>query len=246
MNAKTSEALNNINDLIRDLEADLIISEGQSTDDAKSLIPTPRLSPSEVSPQPKQVMKAVKKEKQPKKSAPIDPVAENQSDISKLDLRVGKITKAWTHEKADKLYCEEIDVGEENARLVASGLRSHYKLEEMQNRLVVVLCNLKPRNMLGFRSHGMVMCAATTLDNGEEKVRFVEPPLNAKIGERVAFEGLSGEPWTPAQIEKKKVLDKIGSDMRTGSDGVAKYKDCLFSTSAGPCTAPEIVNGVIR
>lgn len=80
-----------------------------------------------------------------------------------------------------RLYCEEIDVGEENARLVASGLRSHYKLEEMQNRLVVVLCNLKPRNMLGFRSHGMVMCAATTLDNGEEKVRFVEPPLNAKV-----------------------------------------------------------------
>ena len=82
-----------------------------------------------------------------------------------------------------RLFCEEIDVGEENARLVASGLRKHYRLEEMRNRLVVILCNLKPRNMLGFRSHGMVMCAEIKLDNGEEKVGFVEPPMNAKVSE---------------------------------------------------------------
>ncbi len=29
-------------------------------------------------------------------------------DISRLDLRVGKIVKVWNHPKADKLYCEEV------------------------------------------------------------------------------------------------------------------------------------------
>lgn len=45
-----------------------------------------------------------------------------------------------------RLYCEEIDVGEESPRLIASGLVPHYSLEEMQGRTVVVMCNLKVRN----------------------------------------------------------------------------------------------------
>ena len=31
-----------------------------------------------------------------------------EDDISRLDLRVGKIVKVWPHESADKLYCEEV------------------------------------------------------------------------------------------------------------------------------------------
>mmetsp|Transcript_535 Transcript_535/g.1172 ORF Transcript_535/g.1172 Transcript_535/m.1172 type:complete len:214 (-) Transcript_535:32-673(-) len=43
--------------------------------------------------------------------------------ITALDIRVGKINRVWTHEEADKLYCEEIDVGEDEPRQNASGLR---------------------------------------------------------------------------------------------------------------------------
>ena len=38
-----------------------------------------------------------------------------------------------------------VDVGEEKPRTVLSGLVKDYSLEEMQNRMVVVICNLKPR-----------------------------------------------------------------------------------------------------
>ena len=31
--------------------------------------------------------------------------------LSKLDLRVGVITKVWAHPDADRLWCEEIDCG---------------------------------------------------------------------------------------------------------------------------------------
>lgn len=189
-----------------------------------------------------------KKEKAPKAPKPAKaaaPAAADQPEITKLDIRVGQIVKVWKHETADKLYCEEIDVGEDAPRQIASGLVYHYSLEEMQNRRILVLCNLKPRNLVGFKSHGMVMCAAVPLEDGKERVAFVDPPADAKIGERIVFDGLSGEPFTPAQVEKKKVLVNIGEDMKTDAEGVAKWKDHVFSTSAGACTAP-VTNGVIR
>lgn len=40
--------------------------------------------------------------------------------------------------------------------MIASGLRAFYSLEEMQGRRVIVLANLKPRNIAGFKSNGMV------------------------------------------------------------------------------------------
>lgn len=39
---------------------------------------------------------------------------------------------------------ETVDVGEEKPRTVCSGLVAHVAIETMNNRLVVVLCNLKP------------------------------------------------------------------------------------------------------
>ena len=39
-----------------------------------------------------------------------------------VDMRVGKVLKAYKHEDADKLYVEEVDVGEEEPRTICSGL----------------------------------------------------------------------------------------------------------------------------
>jgi phenylalanyl-tRNA synthetase alpha chain len=136
----------------------------------------------------------VAKKEKPKKAAKKTPPAQPSAtiDVSKLDIRVGVITKAWLHEEADKLFCEEIDIGEESGpRNIASGLRAHYNLEDLEGQRVLVLANLKTRKMLGFPSHGMVLCAAT--EDGS-KVEFIEPPSDAKIGERVLCEGFEGEP----------------------------------------------------
>jgi tRNA-binding EMAP/Myf-like protein len=50
------------------------------------------------------------------------------------------------------LLCEEIDVGEEKPRSIASGLRAHYSKDEMQGKKVIILANLKERPMAGFKS----------------------------------------------------------------------------------------------
>ena len=41
----------------------------------------------------------------------------------------------------------QIDVGEAEPRTIVSGLVKYVPLEKMQDRPVIVLCNLKPRNM---------------------------------------------------------------------------------------------------
>ena len=166
----------------------------------------------------------------PKKKGP--PAPDNSEiDVSKLDIRVGVITKAWMHEEADKLFCEEIDIGEDEPRQIASGLRAHYKLEDLEGQRVLVLANLKARKLVGFPSHGMVMCAS----DSEGNIRFVEPPADAAIGERVMVEGYDGEPATENQVIKKKMLEKVFPELKTNSQGIACYKGVPLSTSAGPC-----------
>jgi methionine--tRNA ligase beta chain len=174
-----------------------------------------------------------------KKKQPTAPSAD--IDISKLDIRVGVITKAWLHEEADKLFCEEIDVGEDEPRQIASGLRAHYNLEDLEGQRVLVLANLKARKLVGFASHGMVMCAA----DGEGNVKFVEPPTDAAIGERIFVEGFEGgEPATGNQLDKKKMLEKIFPDLKTNASGVACYHGKPLSTSAGPCL-PTLPNAEV-
>ena len=171
-----------------------------------------------------------KQEKKPKKKKS-PPAAAAPIDVSKLDIRVGVITKAWLHEEADKLFCEEIDIGEESPRQIASGLRAHYNLEDLEGQRVLVLANLKARKLMGFPSHGMVMCAS----GSDGTVKFVEPPADAAIGERVMVDGFDGEPATENQVIKKKMLDAIFPDLKTNASGIACYKGVPLSTSAGPC-----------
>ena len=84
-----------------------------------------------------------------------DPASESsKQDPSKLDIRCGKVVKCWNHPESDKLLCEEIDVndGPGVVRTIASGIRSAYSAEQLEGRMVLVLCNLKERAIAGFKS----------------------------------------------------------------------------------------------
>merc|ERR1712154_161687 len=78
-------------------------------------------------------------EENPKKKKKQQPAGQEPMvmDISKLDIRVGYIERCWEHEEADKLYCEEIDLGEEGGpRKIASGLKAHYAIDDMVGKKV--------------------------------------------------------------------------------------------------------------
>lgn len=167
----------------------------------------------------------------------------DQPEFTKIDVRVGKIVKVWNHPEADKLFCEQIDLGEETGpREIASGLRNFYTLEEMQDRKVLVVCNLKSAKIVGFASNGMVLCAKT--EDGI-KVELVCPPEDATIGERVFVEGLSGEPVSSTQVKKKKIWEAVAKDLRTGEGGVATWSGKSIQTKAGPCKVASLVGAPI-
>lgn len=166
-------------------------------------------------------------------------VANNdQPEFTKIDIRVGKIKKVWNHPNADKIFCEEIDVAEDSGpRQIASGLRGHYELSDMQDKKVLVVCNLKPAKIAGFSSSGMVLAAKS--EDGS-KVELISPPEDSAIGERVFIEGLSGEPFSPAQVKKRKAWDSMAKNLKTGAHGVATWNGKEILTSAGKCAAASL------
>ncbi|CAH9144022.1 unnamed protein product [Cuscuta epithymum] len=167
---------------------------------------------------------------------------EVEVSIGRLDIRVGLIKKAQKHPDADSLYVEEIDVGEAQPRTVVSGLVKYIPLEEMQNRKVCVLCNLKPATMRGIKSQAMVLAAS---DHDHTKVELVEPPEGAAVGEHVTFQGFECKP-DDVLNPKKKVWETVQVDLHTNNELVACYKNIPFTTSAGVCKVSSISEGSIR
>jgi len=160
-------------------------------------------------------------------------------DISALEIKIGKITKIWNHETADKLFCEEVDIGESTGpRKIASGLRPFYSLKDLQDSMVLVLCNLKSRKLVGFDSHGMILCAS---NDDHTKVELMTPPPMTSIGETVEFEGYPNEPQKASAVAKKKIFEKVSPFLMTDDSGGLVWKSVKGCTSKGQCTS---VNGM--
>lgn len=49
-----------------------------------------------------------------------------------LEVKVGRIIDVKKHEKADTLYVEQIDLGEEKPRTIVSGLVNYIPIEKLQ------------------------------------------------------------------------------------------------------------------
>ena len=129
--------------------------------------------------------------------------------VDLLDIRVGKILSVGPHPDADSLYVEQIDLGEPEPRTVVSGLRKFVSEEAMANRLVAVVCNLKPAKMRGILSTGMVLCASNDDHTAVDPILI---PEGSTIGSRIMVEGYNREPME--QINpKKKIFERIAPDM---------------------------------
>ena len=84
-------------------------------------------------------------------------------EFQKLDLRTATIISVEDHPNADKLYILKIDLGSEVRQLVA-GIRKDYKKEDLINKQIIVIANLKPAVLRGVESNGMLLAAD---DNGK-------------------------------------------------------------------------------
>ncbi|KAK5658342.1 hypothetical protein OQA88_2318 [Cercophora sp. LCS_1] len=224
-------------------------------------------------PEGKQKPKKEKKEKQQRAPAPPPPPAIVSPGL--IDLRVGHILKAIKHPEADSLYVSTIAMGDKPGtddtaeyegqvcRTVCSGLNGLVPLEEMQGRKVVVVCNLKPVKMRGIKSSAMVLAASPRIKEGEADdhkgpVELVNPPADAKAGERVYFEGWQAEPEKVLN-PKKKIWETFQPGFTTTDDlevafdaGVVKELEGktgfgkLVTESGGVCKVPSLKGAQVR
>ncbi|CAL9758384.1 unnamed protein product [Musa acuminata subsp. burmannicoides] len=175
---------------------------------------------------------------------PPDPLRES---ADALDIRVGRILKAWRHPEADSLYVEEVDVGEPEPRTICSGLVNYIPLEHLQDIKVVVLANLKPRNMRGIKSNGMLMAAS---DESHENVELLIPPEGSIPGERIWFgseddKDKQPDAASPNQVQKKKIWESVQPHLKSTDDCVAVLGVHPMRTSAGMVTCKTLKNARI-
>ena len=103
-----------------------------------------------------------------------------------MDIRVGKIVECWNHPDSTKLVCEKIDIGNGEIRQIASGVQQEIGVAGMQDKMCVVLCNLKAKKLGGFPSHGMVLMGEP---EDMSTCELIIPPEGSVPGDLITFEG---------------------------------------------------------
>ncbi|MGY8822817.1 MAG: methionine--tRNA ligase [Candidatus Latescibacterota bacterium] len=101
-------------------------------------------------------------------------------DFAKVQLRVARVTAAEKVEKADKLLKLSLDLGDEQ-RTVVSGIAQWYKPEDLLEKRVVLVANLKPAKLRGIVSQGMILAA----DDGAGNLVLIEPAGDIVVGSEV-------------------------------------------------------------
>ena len=80
------------------------------------------------------------------------------NEFKKIEIKIGKILSVEKIPEANKLYKIMVEVGNEKKQCVA-GLAGHYKIDELESKLVAVVTNLEIKKMFGLESQVMLLAA---------------------------------------------------------------------------------------
>jgi len=107
---------------------------------------------------------------------------EGKEEVFPLNIKVANIISVEDHPDADKLIVLKIDLGREQRQIIA-GIKNHYTKEELIGKKIAVLTNLKPVNLRGLESNGMLLAG----DDGRN-IGLIAPK-ESEPGDSVYFEG---------------------------------------------------------
>lgn len=159
-------------------------------------------------------------------------------DLSKADIRVGRVLTVDQHPEADSLYVETVDLGDRKLKVV-SGLAKAMPKEALLNKLVPLVVNLGVANLKGVDSEGMLLVA-----QGPERpptLSLLDIPEGAVPGDRILAPPYQGAP--EASLSKS-YWAKIAKAL-TIADGKASFRGApLVLANGAPITA-SISTGTI-
>lgn len=101
-------------------------------------------------------------------------------EFGKMQFAVGQIIACQEVPKSRKLLCSQVKIGDQVKQIV-SGIKAHYKPEEMVGKKVMVLVNLKPAKLAGVLSEGMLLCA----EDAEGKLSLLTPERDMPSGAEI-------------------------------------------------------------
>lgn len=129
-------------------------------------------------PEPREEVVVAVEEKKPEVPATPDIIID---DFIKVNLVVGTIEQAEEVAGSDKLLKLQVNFGDLGMRQILSGVKKSYSNpQELIGKQGVFVANLKPRKMMGFESHGMMLFA---LHDGRQT--FITSSMNVPNGTKV-------------------------------------------------------------
>jgi len=150
-----------------------------------------------------------------------------------FDIRIGRICAVTQHPNSDRLYVLQVDVGEASPRTIVAGLTKHYTKESLLEKKVAVLANLKPADLQGVISQGMVLVAEKrkkmALLNGD----------SFEIGARARIDG-----HEPKEVEL--AIEAFKSAPFALVDGKVFFDEQPVQIAGEPLGTQELANGKIR
>jgi len=101
-------------------------------------------------------------------------------DFSRLDIRVGRIVDVQPLLGSKGILKLGVDVGEGSSKTAVVDLGEQYRAEELKEKSVVVLVNIKPYSILNVKSEVKVLAACD-----DENLILLKPESMPKVGSRV-------------------------------------------------------------
>jgi methionine--tRNA ligase beta chain len=169
-------------------------------------------------------------------------------DVRRVAVRAGTILEAGPHPDADSLIVCKVDCGDESGepRTVVAGLGGKIPLNEIINKKVACVTNLKPAKMRGIESTAMLLAATDGKEGVEEKVELLDIPGSVPNGELLSFDGK--DPSEPDEMMKSKgalkAFDRVKACLQVNLDGEVMYvnegTDHKMKSSGGSIRASSL------
>jgi len=160
-------------------------------------------------------------------------IEETKEELSPLNLKVAEIIEVKDHPNADKLYVLQINLGTEKRQLVA-GIKEFYSKDELKNKKIVVVTNLKHAKLRGIESQGMLLAAEDNKGNvGLLTVKQSEPGDDVRFGNlENSSKELSFDSFQKLKIEAKQ--------------GKVFFNDLKLKTDKEAVSVEKVKDGKVR
>lgn len=98
-------------------------------------------------------------------------------DFAKIEIKIGTVLVAERIPETDKLIKCTVDVGEEEPRIIVSGIAHLRTPEEIVGKQLPYITNLVPRTIRGVESNGMLLAVG-----GDESFALLVPDVAVAPG----------------------------------------------------------------